>query len=256
MKTFIGLAFSLSIVATTTACGPSLGEYVGKSATYKSTISTTAAVAVNIEPNDVMASRRGTLGTIGSIVNTASSIGAVAVSADQEKRLHKIIDSTVMAQNVALGFDNGFTDATHLQVVPDSTNPDIRIMLNIRSYGIWAESLMSPMNFFVEADLKLVYTPEMKTVYSTGVSIMREVSSVLSSVAEANVEVSVEVTGNVRPNYNAVAAAHDAARLGAGVANLTAFFKMSDEEVTSAFYYMAVDAGSFIANKLVSAIYR
>ena len=151
-----------------------------------------------------------------------------------------------MAQNVALGFDNGFTDATHLQVVPDSTNPDIRIMLNIRSYGIWAESLMSPMNFFVEADLKLVYTPEMKTVYSTGVSIMREVSSVLSSVAEANVEVSVEVTGNARPNYNAVAAAHDAARLGAGVANLTAFFKMSDEEVTSAFYYMAVDAGSFI----------
>ena len=70
MKKFIGLAFSLSIVATTTACGPSLGEYVGKSATYKSTISTTAAVAVNIEPNDVMASRRGTLGTIGSIVTS------------------------------------------------------------------------------------------------------------------------------------------------------------------------------------------
>lgn len=257
MKKMIGMAFSLSVVAMTAACGPSLGEYVGRSATYHSMISTNASVSVNIEPNDVTSSRHsGTLGIISSVVNTAGAIGALALSADQQLRLQNVVSPHAMAQNVAMGFDSGFTGSTHLQVVPPDANPDIRIMLNIDSYGIWAESLTSPMNFFVEAELTVVFTPEMRTVYSSGVSIVREVGSALNAAGQIAANVSANVAGQATQSYHTAVAVYDVASLGAGVANLAAFLQMSDAELSSAFYYMAVDAGAYIANQLVRNIYR
>lgn len=256
MKKMIGMAFSLSVVAMTAACGPSLGEYVGRSATYHSMISTNASVSVNIEPNNVTASRHGTMGAISSVINSVGAIGAIALSADQQLRLQNVVSPHAMAQNVAMGFDSGFTGSTHLQVVPPDANPDIRIMLNIDSYGIWAESLTSPMNFFVEAELTVVFTPEMRTVYSSGVSIVREVGSALNAAGQIAAEVSASVAGQATQSYRTALAVYDVASLGAGVANLTAFLQMSDAELSSAFYYMAVDAGAYIANQLVRNIYR
>lgn len=257
MKKYIGVVLSLAAVAALSSCGPSLGEYVALSSTYKSTIASTARVRVDIEPADVVSSGgNDTFALIGSLVNTASAISSVAISADQQDRLARIVDTETMVQNVAAGFDSGFVGATHMQSVPDATAPDIRIMLQIRSYGLWAESLASSMKFFVEADVKVIYTPEMKTVYSTGVSLMREASAVIDAVSRAAAGHVVVTVDAMTYGRQPARIAGDVANLAVGAANLTAFFKLTDDDVSTAFYYMAIDAGQYIAAKLVSAIYR
>lgn len=253
----IAFVLVLFVASVAVGCGPTLGEYVAKSATYRSTIATTASVTVDIEAGDVVSGGgRGTFGAISSVLNTAAAVGAMALSADQNKRLQRLINSTKMAQNVAAGFDRGFVGATHLQSVMDASNPDLRIMLQISEYGLWAESIMSPMKFYIVADLRVVYTPEMTTVYRNGVSIMREVDDMLSEIAKTAGTATALTVSMAGAGYGAARVTQDVSRLIAGAANLTAFFKMTDAEIKLAFDYMATDAGAFVANQLVSDIYQ
>lgn len=250
LKTAGLIAFSLATTSLVCGCGPSLKEYVAKSSSYYSQISASSKVDVRIEPRNVAPQGRSVLGSIGAAVNVAASVGSAVVSTQQEERLQRIISSKEMATQVASGFDNNFTGTTHLQVVDNSANPDIRIMLRMNKFGIWAESMLSPLNFYVEAEVQIVYTPSLETIYSSGVSIYREAANVFSEVANST---QIEVHGG---GYSAMHAVSDVSRLVSGAANLTAFFEMTDEEVQAVFDYMAYDAGTTIASKLVKAIYN
>ncbi|MBQ9242362.1 MAG: hypothetical protein IJ165_03915 [Proteobacteria bacterium] len=260
-KQLFWLVIGLFLMVAVAGCGPSLKEYVGMSSNYYSKVTAKSAVAVDIGSTDTAASHSGgVFGMIGTAVNIAADVSAMAISSEQEARLHQLVDPAVVGGLVSDGFNDAFADETHLEVAPDSATPDLRIRLTVRRYGLWADSLLSPMNFFVEAQISVIYTPEMKEIYSSGVSLMREVSNAFSDVANA---VDAGVTGgvnasvpNVRRTRNALAAVNDTGRLVSGAANLTAFFELTDEEIRAVFEYMAYDTGVLISEKLTRAIYR
>ena len=260
-KQLCWLVVSLFLMVLLAGCGPSLKEYVGMSENYNTRVTAKNGVVVDIGSTDTAASHSsGAMGFVGAAVNVAADVSAMAISSDQEARLRRIVDPAVIGALVADGFSESFADETHLIAIGDNGKPDLRIRLTVDRYGMWADSLFSPMNFFMEARISIVYTPEMKEVYSNGVSLMREVSSVFSDIANA---LDATVTGtayatvpNTRSTRNTLAAIDDAGRLVSGVANLTAFFGLSDEEISAVFQYMAYDTGLLIAHDLTRAIYQ
>lgn len=243
------VAVSVLSMSFVLGCGPSLKEYVGQSQTYFSRISTTASPTVTIEGNNIVPQGRSTLGRIGGLINTASAVTSVVLSSEQNDRIQKIVDPTVLATNVAYGFDSNFAGATHLQSRENATEGDIQIMMTIESYGLWSQSLTSPMNFFLEADIRIVYMPEMKTIYRNGVSLMREAANAFSKGAEAL------ASNTTIYRHTRLGTVTNVTALVSGAANLTAFFELTDEDIAGIFDYMAVDAGSYIANELVEVIY-
>ncbi len=253
MKRSIVVLLSILSLLIMTGCGPSLREYVAKSNTYSSKISSKASVQVNIESRPVVESRKGKAALVGAAVNIATSVGAAAVGNEQKKRINRIVTTNEIMTLVAAGFDDGFADMTHLTIVEPTANPDLRVMMTVREYGLWAKSLLSPMNFYVEAEIKVVDTASMETVYTNGATIMREASSVFTQMA-GTVSDGARFLSHFTGSTTAVIVG-SSANLVSGAANLTAFFKLSDQEVKAIFDYLAYDAGSVIAGDLTSAIY-
>lgn len=247
------------LAACVLGCGPSLKEYVAKSANYQSQTRAATAVSVDIESRPVMRGGRGTFGAIASTVNLASSIGSAVLSSEQQKRLQQIVHASDMSANIAYGFDSNFAQTTHLTAVADGEQPDLRIMLKVSDYGLHSESLTAPMHFYVEAEIQVVYAPELKTIYTNGVSISREVSNVLSEMAKAAENpariLAVAGPGFSRASQNKAAAIGAVGNLVSGAANLAALFELTDEDIANIFAYMAVDAGGVIAGDLVGRIY-
>ncbi|MBQ1926498.1 MAG: hypothetical protein II767_04840 [Proteobacteria bacterium] len=260
-KQLCWLVVSLFLMVVLAGCGPSLKEYVGMSNNYNTKVTAKNGVVVDIGSTDTAASHAGgVFGLVGSAVNIAADVSAMAISSEQEARLHRIVDPAVIGALVSDGFSDAFADETHLVEIKDNSRPDLRIRLTVRRYGLWADSVLSPMNFFMEARISIIYEPEMKEIYSNGVSLMREVSSVFSDIANA---LDASVTGtayatvpNTHRTYKSLAAIDDTGRLVSGAANLTAFFQLSDEEISAVFQYMAYDTGLLIAHDLTRAIYR
>ncbi len=233
-------------------CGPSLKDYVAQSQNYYSNVSSRTTVSVNIEPNRVVPEGRGVFGSIGAAVNTASAVGAIAVSHEQNERLQKLVYSDEITPLVASGFNEGFANATHLVIVDNSVNPDLRILITVEHYGLWAESILDPMKFYLECEIQIIHTPSMEKIYSNSVYVGREASNLFSEIAG---DVSVTASGHVH-GYTARHAVGDAATLVSGAANLTAFFELTDEQIQGIFEYMAYDAGYAIAKRLTDDIYR
>lgn len=260
-KQLIWMLVSLFLAVAMSGCGPSLREYIGMSSSYSSKVTAKNVVTVDIGSTDTAASHSsGVFGMVGTAVNIAADVSAMAISGDQEARLRRIVDPAVIGALVSDGFDDAFADETHLEIAPNGSNPDLRVRLTVKRYGLWADSLLSPMNFFMEAQISIIYTPEMKEIYTNGVSLMREVSTVFSEIANA---LDATVTGTAyatvprtRRTRDKLAAIDDAGRLVSGAANLTAFFGLTDEEISTIFQYMAYDTGVVISDRLMRAIYR
>ncbi len=253
MKKYLVLLLGLLALALTTGCGPSLKEYVAQSNNYTSSITNTTTASVNIEAKKVVHEGGGIFGAIGSAVNTASAVGSIAMNHEQGERLQKIIESEKIATLVSQGFNDGFTGQTHLQMMSaDAGTPDLRIKLKVNRYGLWAENIADSIKFYVSANIEIIFTPEMKSIYDRDVVIQREAANVLSEMARA---VEVEVEGGV-PNRRTMNAIEDAGNLINGAANLTAFFELTDEQIVDIFDYMAYDAGLTIADRLNKDIYR
>ncbi|MBQ9393901.1 MAG: hypothetical protein IJU23_00055 [Proteobacteria bacterium] len=253
MKKTLMLFVAVLSLAIMSGCGPSFKEYVGMSSTYTDSITNHTTVSVTIEPNNVVHEGPGIFGTIGAVVNTASAIGGAVVEQQQEARLQQLIYSDDVSNLVANGFNDGFVQATHLQFVDVSANPDLRINLTVRKYGLWAENVLSAMNFYVDCDVEVIYTPELRRIYRNNVIVQREVANVFSEISS---NVHVEVSGGGRDAHIAMGAINDTARLVNGAANLTAFFELTDEQIQQIFAYMAYDAGLYVAEQLKYAIYR
>ncbi len=237
-------------------CGPSLKEYVAKSSNYYSQISSATRVSVVIESNDVVSDKRkGVLGAIGAAVNLASSVSAMAVSHEQQERLVRLINTNGIIGLVAKGFDDGFVGTTHLVAVNADQNPDLRISLKVRRFGLWSESMLSPINFYMEAEIRVVDSATMETIYSNGATIMREASTVFSNAAAIAGAIATDAA-YIGGGMTAGTITDNTSRLVGGAANLTAFFKLTDEDVVTIFNYMAYDAGLSLADNLTYAIYR
>lgn len=260
MKKAVLLFIGALCMVLATGCGPSLKEYVGASQHYATKTVANGNVTVNIEGGNTMSAGRGVFGAIGAAVNVATSVGATVINNEQRPRLQKIINPATIGSLVNSGFENGFSGSTHLTVVPEGQNPDLRILLTVEDYGIWSEDLLSPVKFFVEADIRIVHTQSMETIYRNGVSITQEVSNLFSEIANSsNVSVSVNVSGSVprtRAAHTTMRAIGDVGRVVGGAANLTAFFELTDEEISVMFDYMAYEAGLLIADRLNASIYR
>lgn len=254
MKNTITIAlFAMFLLLT--GCGPSLGEYVAQSQNYSSATSTRSKVSVQIESRRVAPEGRGVLGGIGAAVNMASSVSAMAVSRDQQDRLQRVVSSNEINAQVASGFNDGFADTTHLVVVDKSANPDLRIMLNVSDYGLWAESILAPMNFYIECEIQIVHVPTMKRIYSNSVFIRREAADLFTQIA-GGLDSNLSNSWALRmAGFKTAHAVASTASLVHGAANLTAFFKMSDEEIKAIFDYMAYDAGLSVARELTNDIY-
>lgn len=250
-KTLI-LFTALFCMAVMSGCGPSFREYVAMSSTYSDAINNRTSVSVTIEPGNVVHEGPGIFGTIGAVVNTATAIGGAVVEQEQNTRLQQLIYSQDVTNLVANGFNDGFVQATHLQYVDASSNPDLRINITVRKYGLWAESLLSAMNFYVDCDVEVIYTPEMRRIYTNNVIVQREVASVFSEMSK---NVHVDIYGG-RDARIASGAINETARLVNGAANLTAFFELTDQQIQEIFSYMSYDAGLYVAEQLRYAIYR
>lgn len=258
MKKTVILFLALLSMILATGCGPSLKEYVSMSQNYSTKTIASSSATVNIEGGNTMRSGRGVFGAIGAAVNVATAVGATVINNEQRPRLQKIIDPATIGGLVNSGFTDGFTGSTHLQVVADNQNPDLRIILTVEDYGIWSEDLLSPVKFFVETDIRIVHTQTLETIYSSGVSITQEVSNLFADIAN-NTSVTVNVSGTVprsRAGLTTVRAIGDAGRIIGGAANLTAFFELSDQEIAVMFDHMAYEAGLLIADRLNISIYR
>lgn len=243
---FIGLFF----LFTLSACGPSFRQYVSQCSTYSNDVSASGYVTVNIEPNKVADSNG-----LGAFVNLATTIASIAISAEQRERLNRIIDPTTVAIAVSDGFEFGFHNETHLEPVDINAGPDLMLHIDVYKYGLWAHSLASPMEFFVEANISIIYTPENKRIYSNGVSYMRSASNVISEMANAT-HMHVYVNGHLsHTQYATIQAINDVSRLARGAANLSAFLEMTDEEIIMVMDYLAYHTGFGIAYRLVKHIY-
>ncbi|MBO4351155.1 MAG: hypothetical protein J6A01_09460 [Proteobacteria bacterium] len=238
MKKAILSCIGLLCILIMTGCGPTLKDYVRQSNNYSNQVKTTTNASVNIEESGVVRGI-GKLGTVGAIVNTASNVATSALSNDQAARLNRLIEPQKVGASMADGFNHNFEGTTHLKVVGNDANPDLRIMLTVTSYGLWAESLVSTMKFFVEAEIRVVYAPEMKTIYTNGATLSRDASNIISQMANA-------VAGS---GLNVLS-------LAKGAANLAALFEMTDEEIVTIFDYLSYDSGLVIATQLVDEIYR
>ncbi len=248
-KTSIFLFLLLSMLLMT-ACGPSLKEYVAMSSNYYSSVNAHNAVSVEIETKGSSHSFSSNVGSsVGAALNLAANVGAVTVSQQQTKRLQSLVKLSDMASLVAQGFDDGFIDTTHMTSVDKNANPDIRIMITLKNHGLWAESMLSKMHFYVEVDLSVIYMPEMKTIYSNGMTMMRDVSTIFTDIADVADRVHVRAPGATPIIVGG------ATHLLSGAANITAFFQLSDKDIMTALQVMAYDAGNQLANELVHDIY-
>ena len=251
----------LFVMIGISGCGPSLKEYVAASSHYATRVSATSNITVNIDnKRGVRRTDNKVANVLGSVVNVATTVGAAALSSEQEQRLYPLIQPTEMASLVKDGFEEGFGGATHLMGVDTTQNPDLRIHLTLDRYGIWAESLLSSMNFYVEARIEVIDSASMTTIYTNGVSLMRSASDMVSDITQSvNAGVQAEVNRavpRVRKTRVALDTVHNVGNLVSGAMNLTAFMKLSDEEIQAIFQYMAFDAGVMISDSLTQAIYQ
>ena len=250
------LCLLIFVLMLLTGCGPSLKEYVAQSSSYSSSTAAKTKVSVIIEPNDVVPEGRGVMGSIGSAVNIASSVSAMAVSHEQEIRLQNLIHAENITAQVASGFDNSFANTTHLQIVDNSANPDLRVMMNVTGYGLWAQSILDPINFYIECEVQIIHTASMERIYSNTVYVRREASNLFSEISNS---LGSSVTSSRAVRYSGLKttyAVDSVASLVSGAANLSAFFELTDEQIMGIFDYMAYDAGYSVASQLIDAIYR
>ena len=257
MKKIICGFIALFCILILSGCGPSLKDYVRQSKSYNNRVAATTSATVNIESRNVVRTHGmgRTLGTMGTMVNTASKVAAAAISSEQRQRLNNII----VPENIGLatndGFNTSFEGTTHIKAIDSDSNPDLRIMLTIKDYGLWAASLVDPIQFFVEAEIQVVYTPEMKTIYTNGVTLSSQVSNIVSDMANA-ATMDIYVSGHLsRTQYATFGAINNAGRLARGAANLSAFFELTDEEIAVLFDYLSYEMGTTLGTHLVHAIY-
>lgn len=237
MRKTILLFFAMLSMIVMTGCGPSLKDYVKKSNNYVNHVMTSTGATVNIEESGIVRGL-GKLSTVGAVANAISGVATTALSSDQGQRLNRLIAPDKVAVSMSEGFNHNFAGMTHLQVVEDTAHPDLRIKLTVIDYGLYSKSLLSPMQFFVEAEVQVIYAPEMKTIYTNGATISRDASDIVSQMT------------------NAVAGSFNVLQLASGAANLAALLKMSDEEIVAIFDYLSFDSGAAIAHQLVNEIYE
>lgn len=222
----LGLSGILLLLAVALmGCGPSLQEYFSKANNYYSNVSTSARVSVSIAPLEVSGGNTVTkTGKVIAGVNIASAIATSAVSSEQQKRLQSVIKSDKVASQIKSSFNSSFTSQTQLPVVQTS-NPDIRILLTVRGYGLNAETSGSEMYFFLDTQVKVIDVASTTTLYDENLDVWYPVSQFASG-------------GNVGTVYN-----------------LVSFFLLSDNEIQAVFDQLAETAGIEIANALVTEIY-
>ena len=258
----ITIMFLLITSVLALGCGPSLKEYVGQSQNYWSQTATTAYATVKIDNDTGLKSNSGVFGAIATTVNVANSVAGMAIEKEQGDRLHRLINPVDIATMVTAGFDENFVGKTHLQVVEQNQSPDLRVFLDVLDYGLYAKSAMDAMNFYVMGQIKLVYTPELKTIYERHATVSRTVSDVVADIINMT-RMDMEVSGAVPPFMVQVYglktkldALGDVVSIASGVANMSAFFQLTDADIVTIFQYMAYDAGHVIAEDLVNAIYQ
>ena len=241
-------------------CGPSLKEYVGQSNNYWSQTSTTAYATVKIDNDTGLKSNTGVFGAIATTVNVANSVAGMAIEKEQGDRLHKLINPVDIATMVTAGFDENFVGKTHLQVVEQDQSPDLRVFLDVIDYGLYAKSAMDAMNFYVSGKIKIVYAPELKSIYDRYATVSRTVSDVVADIVnmtqmtvEADAPAFMVQVYGLKTKLDALS---DVVSIASGVANMSAFFELTDDDIVTIFQYMAYDAGHVIANDLVKAIYQ
>ena len=206
-------------------CGPSLQEYFAKANNYYSNVSTTARVSVSIAPPRVSGGNSvTTTGKAIAGVNFASAIAASAVSSEQQKRLQTLIQSDKVAVQIKDSFNESFTAQTQLPVV-ETSNPDVRILLTVRDYGLNAKTSGSEMYFFLDTQVKVIDVASTTTLYDEVLNVWYPVSQFASG-------------GNVGTVYN-----------------LVSFFLLGDNEIQAVFDQLAQTAGIEIANALIKEIY-
>ena len=260
-KLTIALLMS-AVLASASGCGPTVKNYFASSNNYWSKTSTTAYATVTIENDTGMKSDKGAMGAIAKSVKIASSIAGSVIEQDQGNRMHRIINPNDIAEMVTVGFDENFSGNTHIQHVAQNQSPDLRIFLDVVDYGLYARSAIDAMQFYVAADVKVVYAPELVTIYTRQATVSRTASDVASDIvnmSKAKYEAATDYPdflirlAGLRDKLNAMG---DVVNIASGVANMAAFFKLTDKDIVTIFQYMAYDAGHVIANELVEAIYQ
>lgn len=253
------LCFTMCLM---TGCGPTLKEYVAKSNNYVSQLSTVSSPNVTIGDKKSGSDSGGVWGAIVSTVNTATSVAGYAVAREQEARLRNIVNPSSIADIMACGFNDNFIDKTHLVYVNADARPDLRVFLSVEDFGLYAESMLSAMNFYLYADIKIVYTPELETIYHRKLVVEREASSVVSEMMNLSNDALQRLAADhafmlhiigFREKMRLVG---DVVSIAAGIASMQAFFDMTDEDVAVIFEYMAYDAGQTTSMRLVDDIYR
>ena len=247
------------------SCGTSvrmtMKDYVAKSQNYWSKTATNAYASVTIDGDTGLKSNTGVYGAIATTVNIANSVAASAIEQEQGDRLHRIINPLDVADMVTAGFDENFVGNTHLQVVADNQTPDLRIFLDVVDYGLYARSAMDAMQFYVAANIRVVYAPELTTIYSHSITASRTASDLVADIVNMT-QMTVESVTNIpefmvriyglREKLNAIS---DVVSIASGIANMSAFFQLTDDDIVTMFQYMSYDAGHVIASDLVRAIY-
>ncbi|MCL2325025.1 MAG: hypothetical protein FWC40_00770 [Proteobacteria bacterium] len=232
MKRIGLLLIGLCIGLMSMGCGPSLKEHFAQAQSYSSSVAATSKVDVWIDAEHLPGGRsRGTLGAVISTVNTVSTVASYAVGADQKARLQALIDPAILAAHVDASFDETFVARMQIPVVDSGEPTDIRIMMRIVRFGLYAESLAAPMIFYIATEVNVVHVASMTTIYEDLIVIERSASDF--------------------PRLNSIAGG-----IAGAAFNMTKFFGLTDEQVAEIFDMMASDAGTVLAMRLAKAIYR
>lgn len=220
-RRFLLAALVMFAALILSACGPSFSEYMRNVRTSQVNSNIKRSPEVVIGSTDV-GGGFGTFGLVTSGISLAGDIAASAVSMEQQKRLQTIISPEMLVDQIHNAFSSQFSGSTGIPVVSYSEHSDIRIVITVPSFGIYASSITSPYNFFMNADVSVVYLPENKRIYDRQVFLERSLGDLDMYGSIASVAIS-------------------------GALNLSAFFTLSDPQIVEIFNYLAVELGNTIA---------
>jgi hypothetical protein len=132
----------------------------------------------------------GPIGLIGSIASASKA-------ADIERRLMTVLRGEDVALGMAQGFQEQLQLSSTLNVVVDpKAEYDSVIEISVGRFGLESATIDTPIYFFVDADVAMVYRPENKLVWEYSTTIRQSlhdkmlISGGIFSIASASMNFS------------------------------------------------------------------
>ena len=111
-------------------------------------------------------------GAVGQLAGAAS----FGLTIELQQRLQKVVDVEGVATLVSDSFTQELTPSFGFSYEDEPQDADTRIVIDIEAFGFEASSIESPLYYFVEADVSMVYNPENKLIWEYSTTLRQPIN--------------------------------------------------------------------------------